>query len=737
MVGSTIIRQYPNVAVPETLFVTRNSDSARIPAESPETGILKRLFDFVMKNNNLYIHSIPGMVTDLIKKCIVCAVIVLLYTTVSGQNKTIDSLSQLVRSSPNDSLKSLALIELASNYNGYDTVKCGQALQQAFFIIKDQKNWDYNRAYYYQTKSDIVSTLGEFGQSLLLADSAILFYQKCEQTGNGLTKKNAGFQKAVVIAGKGSTYITMGNNENAIKFFLEGLRLYELSDHPEKFKAMATCYNNIATLYYSQHQYEKSMEYDVKAIPYHLLYGDKETISFAYIFVASDFSMLKQFDSSRAYFLKAEPYVKALDKPSVNIEYYGKTGGLYWTEKNWAKAIEYYMIAYANAQKINNLFGQAAYLRGIADSHYFSGNQQKAEIFALKAMAIDDQNDYTREKRELYNLLSMIYFKKQDYKNAYIYTKKYISENIKINDQEHKKIVADLDKKYLTAQKEKEITQLQKDKQIQALSIKQKSTLNYFLFGAVAALLLLGFLAYRNFRNGQQLAAQQGELQQQRIRELEKDKQLVAVDAMLKGQEEERSRLARDLHDGLGGLLSGVKFSLINMKDNLIITSDNMAVFERSLDMIDGSIKELRRVAHNMMPEMLIKFGLDEALKEYCNNINSTKLLTVKYQSLGMETRLENSVEIIIYRIVQELLNNTIKHAAATTSFVQLIREGDRLNIVVEDNGKGFDGSKTASNDGAGLQNVRSRVDYLKGQLAIHAEPGKGTLVNIELNIPL
>ena len=150
-----------------------------------------------------------------------------------------------------------------------------------------------------------------------------------------------------------------------------------------------------------------------------------------------------------------------------------------------------------------------------------------------------------------------------------------------------------------------------------------------------AALLITGFLGYRNFRHRQQLAKQQDELQQQRIRELEKDKQLVAVDSMLKGQEEERSRLAKDLHDGLGGLLSGVKFSLSNMKDNLIVTPDNMAVFERSLDMIDTSIQELRRVAHNMMPEMLTKFGLDEALKEYCNTVNATKLLAVKYQSLG------------------------------------------------------------------------------------------------------
>jgi signal transduction histidine kinase len=204
---------------------------------------------------------------------------------------------------------------------------------------------------------------------------------------------------------------------------------------------------------------------------------------------------------------------------------------------------------------------------------------------------------------------------------------------------------------------------------------------------------------------------------------------------MLKGQEEERSRLAKDLHDGLGGLLSGVKFSLSNMKDNLIITPDNMAVFERSLDMLDTSIKELRRVAHNMMPELLTKFGLDEALKEYVNGINATGLFTLKYQSVGMDTRIEKTTEIIIYRIVQELLNNIMKHATATEVMVQLVKEANRLSIMVEDNGKGFDTVKLKDNKGAGLTSIQSRVNYLKGRLDINSEEGKGTLVNIEFNI--
>lgn len=160
-----------------------------------------------------------------------------------------------------------------------------------------------------------------------------------------------------------------------------------------------------------------------------------------------------------------------------------------------------------------------------------------------------------------------------------------------------------------------------------------------------------------------------------------------------------------------------------------------MAVFERSLDMLDTSIKKLRRVAHNMMPELLTKFGLDEALKEYCNTINTTNLSSVKYQSVGMDARIEKSSEIIIYRIIQELLNNIMKYAVATEVMMQLVKEEGRLNIVVEDNGKGFDTAMLKDIKGARITSIQSRVDYLKGRLEINSEAEKGTLANVEFNI--
>ena len=118
---------------------------------------------------------------------------------------------------------------------------------------------------------------------------------------------------------------------------------------------------------------------------------------------------------------------------------------------------------------------------------------------------------------------------------------------------------------------------------------------------------------------------------------METEKKLTATEAVLKGEEQERTRLAKDLHDGLGGMMSGIKYSLQTMKKNLIMTPENQQAFERSMDMLDSSINEMRRVAHNMMPEALVKFGLDTALNDFCDDVNQSGALQVSYQSIGMD----------------------------------------------------------------------------------------------------
>jgi len=172
------------------------------------------------------------------------------------------------------------------------------------------------------------------------------------------------------------------------------------------------------------------------------------------------------------------------------------------------------------------------------------------------------------------------------------------------------------------------------------------------------------------------------------------------------------------------------------MKGNLIMTPENNQAFERSMDMLDSSIKEMRRVAHNMMPEALVKFGLDTALKDFCNEVNQSGALQVNYQSIGMEdAAIEQTTAITVYRIVQELINNSMKHAVARNAIVQVSKTGDQLAVTVEDDGKGFDTAIINKGTGMGWNNIQSRVDFLKGNLDIQSENEKGTSVHIEFKL--
>lgn len=180
------------------------------------------------------------------------------------------------------------------------------------------------------------------------------------------------------------------------------------------------------------------------------------------------------------------------------------------------------------------------------------------------------------------------------------------------------------------------------------------------------------------------------------------------------------------------------KHSLNNMKGNLIMTPDNAQAFERSIDMLDSSIKEMRRVAHNMMPEILVRYGLNAALNEFCNEIDRSGVIHVSYQSISMDkTAIEQTVAVTIYHIVQELVNNAIKHAAAKNVLVQVhMAESDRsMTITVEDDGKGFDTAVLGRSSGMGWNNIHHRVEFLKGKIDVSSAPGKGTSVLIEIGV--
>jgi two-component system, NarL family, sensor kinase len=386
----------------------------------------------------------------------------------------------------------------------------------------------------------------------------------------------------------------------------------------------------------------------------------------------------------------------------------------------------YDKIAPKSVFSANNIGNYGEVLFTIAKNDSLINKTKATEIPKTKELLLENAEKLTKLcvliSNKTKNAMTLLYFKgnladiqayKGDYKNAYaslLYKFKY---NDSLFSQKNKNSIAKLES-------EKEVLQLK-------TTNEKKSTLNKILIGSSIGLLLIGFLGYKNFKNKQKL-------QNLKITELEKDKQLLAIDAMLKGQEEERGRIAKDLHDGLGGLLSGTKLSFTTMKENLILTPENAVQFEKSLSMLDTTISDLRKVAHNLMPEALVRFGLNEALRDFCNSIQSATKITVDYQKIGVERKINSTTETFIYRIIQELVNNAVKHANAKEIIVQLAFTDNKIIITVEDNGKGYDINSIKNKKGDGLNNIDYRVQYLNGTIDTITFPNNGTSVNIELN---
>lgn len=368
---------------------------------------------------------------------------------------------------------------------------------------------------------------------------------------------------------------------------------------------------------------------------------------------------------------------------------------------------------------------------------YLRQNQiEKAGIYADSALLVAKKMKSDELKRGAYAILSHIAYAAHQYSKALKYDEQIDLTQEVITDSAINRSLIEIQTKYETAKKETQIKQLQTQQALQQLSIQRKKTYLFITLCIIAALLIIGLLYYRNYRRKQKLLLTEQQLQQQKITTLEKEKQLLATEAVLQGQEEERSRLAKDLHDGLGGILSGAKYSLNNMKENMIITAENAAAFERTVAMLDQSISELRRVAHNMMPENLVNQSLGDALKDLCSQVSSGGKLQIDYHDFGMENfQPDNTIKVTVYRIVQELINNIMRHAQATTAIVQLIVKDSMLNLTVEDNGKGFDTAQLNNAEGIGYKNIQSRIAFLKGSIDLRSRSDDGTSVYVQIPV--
>jgi signal transduction histidine kinase len=242
-----------------------------------------------------------------------------------------------------------------------------------------------------------------------------------------------------------------------------------------------------------------------------------------------------------------------------------------------------------------------------------------------------------------------------------------------------------------------------------------------FAFAFIIEIIVLScLLAYRfkKIRESEQsLLAEQNRQQQ------------IRTEAVLEAEERERVRIARDLHDGIGQMIAAARMSLgkYSSLNNLREPEIN-----QTMDLLEDSIKEIREVSHNMMPGSLMKFGLPTALKQFVNKINNAAIIQINLQIIGIKDRLDERIETMLYRVIQEIVSNIIRHAEATKVSIELVLHEDELVLVVEDNGKGFD-PKNIKSQGIGLKNIITRVEYLNGSVDFDSSIGKGTSVIVEI----
>lgn len=618
-----------------------------------------------------------------------------------------DSLLRLVPAAQKDSNAVTLYLEIGSLYEDNDPLKALEHYRKAAEICS---KIDYKPGALKTMRSlaNAYRIEGKFDSALYYYTNALAFSEKNSDSLNiGLSLFNIG-----------STYRLMAKFDSAIHYCLKGAKILESSGD----KAVLTkMYNGLQLLYYSLPNYEKAVFYGEKAVLQARALKDDNLLLQSLSNLSMSYKDLQQLDRAINALMEA----LILAEKSGDI-YSGSAillnlGGVYLEKKDYPLLRKFALKSLELHRQIGAKDGECTSLRALAISYLQQGNYKLAKDYAEKAYAIADSNKYNIEKASCLKTLSNISYAMQDLKQGEIYFNKSDDMTESLFKETYLQSAAEFEKKY---ESEKKDTQLK----LQQSQIVQKNTLNYFLSGLAITLLIIIFLSLRNH-------TQKQKIQQQRIIELETEKKLTAAEAVLKGEEQERTRLAKDLHDGLGGLLSGIKYSFQTMKGNLIMTPDNQQAFERSMDMLDSSIKEMRRVAHNMMPEALVKFGLDTALKDFCNDINQNGIVHVDYQSIAMENaNIDQTTAINIYRIVQELINNILKHASAKSAFLQVTNTNGQLSVTVEDDGKGFDKSMLDLEKGMGWSNIQSRIKFLNGNFDVQSDPGKGTSIHFEMN---
>ncbi|MFA5555361.1 MAG: tetratricopeptide repeat protein [Phycisphaerae bacterium] len=562
------------------------------------------------------------------------------------------------------------------------------------------------------TKSMIYRCAANFYEQKNLIENAMLHYEKSLNALKDLQSRNADIERSKTLVDKGIVFQKFGENETALSLFLEAEKTFLSYNYVDP---LIDVYAKMGDIYLRNGDVERNAAIIGKSTAIIKHIDDPEKLVNYYINMANVYGYSERLDSAFLFFEKAN---RILDKSQNHYQlgtlYYNigfflnQQGKLDLAEENYRKSLSEY-------QKTGIGYDICDATLRIGGCLYYQKKYAEAKEIVLKALEMANKQKSLLLIRNCFDILSCIEYDLKNYQQAYEYLDEYVSAQTKLTSENVQNRMNFLTVKYETEKKELVISELKDRTNLQRILL--------IITGILVLILIVLILMSRRYMK------QKADLTKQQLIQLEQEKKLSTIQAVLDGEVAERSRIAHDLHDGLGSLLSVVKLNLQDVKSNASLKEEtSMLHLDQTIRTLDDSINELSRIAHNMMPESLMQHGLKTALTDFCNVTPS-----VIFYFFGNDYRIDHKLEILIYRSILELINNALKHADASQINVQLIQEANRISFTVQDNGKGFDVSKQSK--GMGLHNIKKRVSAYNGHVNFVSSQGKGTEVIIEFHL--
>ena len=513
----------------------------------------------------------------------------------------------------------------------------------------------------------------------------------------------------------GESYYFKGNYNEAAEYFYRSIEIFEKLNDQQN---LADSYNALAKLYRKTKDLARSLQNYDKAMSIFESLNDSVGIAMIYNESGVVFEYQKKYqEAARRY--TSSLIIDEKRKDSVGICYaLSNLAGVFTIQNKFILAEKYLLQSLTFRKQMSDALSLALNYSDLGNTYFSSKQFIKAKLYIDTSNSIAFSMGYPELRGNNFDLLAKIAEEQGEYQKALNYNKLKTSINDSIFNIEKTNKIEELNTRYETEKKERTIFEQ-----------KNRIVLQNTIMIAAIVFVILGFLlVYAQYRRYQW--RQEAKIQAESLRQQEN-----AVKAVLDAEEGERKRIAIDLHDGVGQIMSAAKMNLsaydYHTKSQ---TVEQRQYFEKIISLVDAGCKEIRSVSHNMMPNALLKNNLSDAISEFISKLDSNAL-KVHFYSKGFETSIDTGIETVLYRVIQECVNNVIKHSEAGVLDISLVKETNEITATIEDNGKGFIIDRTTFNDGIGVKNIITRVEFLKGTVDFTSAPGKGTLVAIYIPV--